>query len=288
MNAKLLLIIIIVVSIGLLVSLAGGSGGTQLGNLSVFVWCGLIAYAINWLAYLPANAKQTEHFYDLTGSLTYISIISFAVFASGSLDIRAFLAALMVLIWAVRLGSFLFKRIRQDGKDDRFDEIKVKPIRFLLAWTIQGLWAILTAACALAIITSNNSQPIGMIGSLGILIWLIGFLFEAIADAQKRAFKRAPENQGRFITTGLWAWCRHPNYFGEITLWTGMAILAIPILQGWQYLTLISPVFVFLLLTRVSGIPLLKKKSDARWGAQAAYQEYIENTPALFPRPPKS
>ena len=288
MNPKLLIIILIVVLLGLSVSAAGGSHGAQLGPISVFFACGLLAFVVNWVAFIPANIKQTEHFYDLTGSLTYISIVVFAVATSASMDTRATIAATMVLVWAIRLGTFLFRRISQDGKDDRFDEIKINPLRFFLTWTIQGLWAILTAACALAIITSSPTQPIGLIGSIGILFWLVGFLFEVVADAQKRAFKRDPENAGRFITTGLWAWCRHPNYFGEITLWTGMAIMALPILKGWQYVTLVSPIFIYLLLTRVSGIPLLKKKSDAKWGDEEAYQRYMATTPALFPKPPKS
>lgn len=288
MNPKLLIIILIVVLLGLSVSAAGGSHGAQLGPISVFFACGLLAFVVNWVAFIPANIKQTEHFYDLTGSLTYISIVVFAVATSASMDTRATIAATMVLVWAIRLGTFLFRRISQDGKDDRFDEIKINPLRFFLTWTIQGLWAILTAACALAIITSSPTQPIGLIGSIGILFWLVGFLFEVVADAQKRAFKRDPENAGRFITTGLWAWCRHPNYFGEITLWTGMAIMALPILKGWQYVTLVSPIFIYLLLTRVSGIPLLKKKSDAKWGDEEAYLSYMATTPALFPKPPKS
>jgi len=287
MNPKFLIVVLIAVLIGLAVSYAGGQGGAVYMGLPVMVCCALLAFAINWIAYIPANIKQTEHFYDLTGSITYLSVIGFAVVFSGDLDTRGLLAAIMVLVWAIRLGSFLVLRIRQDGKDDRFDEIKTKPLRFLSAWTLQGLWVILTAACALVIITSSSSKAIGLIGAIGIIIWIVGFIIEVIADAQKRAFRRNKNNAGRFINTGLWSWSRHPNYFGEIMLWVGMAVFALPILSAWQYLTLVSPIFVYLLLTKVSGIPMLRAKSDARWGEEAEYQRYIKTTSKLLPLPPR-
>jgi len=288
MNPRFLVFILIAVALGLAVALAGGQGAANLAGIPVFVWCAILAFAINWIAFVPANAKQTEQFYDLTGCISYVSVIAFALIFSGALDTRAVLAAIMVLVWAIRLGSFLVIRIRQDGKDDRFDKIKINPPRFLVAWTLQGLWVILTAACALAIITSKYSTPIGLLGTVGLLVWIVGFLIEVIADAQKRAFRRNKDNTDNFINTGLWAWSRHPNYFGEITLWIGMALFALPILSGWQYLTLISPVFVYLLLAKISGIPMLRAKSDARWGEQADYQAYIRNTSLLLPLPPKS
>ena len=194
----------------------------------------------------------------------------------------------MVVVWALRLGTFLFIRINQDGHDDRFDDIKVNPGRFFIAWTIQALWVLMTAACAIAIITGGSDKPLGLIGFIGLGLWLLGFVIEIIADAQKRAFRKEPTNQGKFINTGLWAWSRHPNYFGEITLWLGMAILALPVLSGFQWVTMISPVFVFLLLTKVSGIPTLTKKSKQRWGNDPEYQAYLANTSLLIPMPPKN
>jgi steroid 5-alpha reductase family enzyme len=112
----------------------------------------------------------------------------------------------------------------------------------------------------------------------------VGFALEAVADQQKRRFRERPENAGRFIATGLWAWSRHPNYFGEILLWTGVALVALPALDGWQLATLLSPVFVTLLLTRVSGVPLLEERADARWGDDPEYLAYKKRTPLLVPR----
>ena len=276
------------VVIGALVALAGSDGGATVGSLPVFALVGALAYLINWLVFIPSNAAKTERFYDLTGSFTYITVTVVAVVLSDDLDARALIVASMVVIWAARLGTFLFRRIRRDGKDGRFDEIKTNSLRFFMTWTIQGLWVVLTAGAALAIITTLERRDLGWLAYVGIAVWLIGFGIEATADYQKSQFKKDPANEGDFISSGLWAWSRHPNYFGEITLWTGIAIIAIPVLSGWQWATLISPVFVTVLLTRISGLPMLEKRADERWGDQKEYQEYKQNTPVLVPKPPSS
>ena len=213
-------------------------------------------------------------------------VLSSASVAGGEMSLRALLVAGMVVIWACRLGIFLFTRIRRDGKDDRFDEIKTNPIRFFLTWTLQGLWVVLTAACALAIITGGDQAPMGVIGWLGALIWLFGFTIEVVADKQKSAFKKDPANAGRFISSGLWSWSRHPNYFGEMLLWFGVAVMAIPVLQGWQWVCLISPVFVYALIAHVSGVNQLEAKADRKWGQDPAYLVYKRNTSELVLRPP--
>jgi steroid 5-alpha reductase family enzyme len=157
-----------------------------------------------------------------------------------------------------------------------------------MTWTLQGLWVLLTMACALAIITGIERESIGWVAIVGIGVWVAGFTIEVVADRQKSAFKRDQANEGLFITSGLWAWSRHPNYFGEIVLWTGIAIMALPVLSGWRWVTLISPVFVALLLTRVSGIPMLEARAQERWGGNEEFQQYTRNTPVLIPRPPRT
>jgi steroid 5-alpha reductase family enzyme len=283
-----IIVIGITAIIGLAVAWAGGQGGSSIGGSSVFLLCAMVAFGVNWLAFVPANIQKTEKYYDLTGSLTYLSVLVVAVLLSAPLDARALLVTAMVAFWAIRLGSFLFLRIRADGHDVRFAKIKTVPLRFLVAWTLQGLWVILTAASALVIITSANRLPLDGFAYVGAAIWLIGFAIEVIADRQKRAFRKDPANQGRFIASGLWAWSRHPNYFGEIMLWTGITIMSLPLLSGWQWVTLISPIFVTLLLTRVSGIPMLEAGADKKWADDPAYQAYKRNVPVLIPRPPKA
>ncbi len=273
--------------VGSLVAFAGSDGSAQLGGIAVFALCGLLAYVINWVAFVPSNLLKTERYYDLTGSITYVVVIATAVVFSGDLDARAAIVALMVVVWALRLGSFLFRRITREGADRRFDEIKMDPLRFLMAWTVQGLWVFLTLACALAVITGTDRRAIGFPAAIGAVIWLGGFTIEVIADRQKSSFKKKPSNKDRFITSGLWAWSRHPNYFGEITLWAGIAIIAIPVLSGWRWVTLISPLFVFVLLTRISGIPMLEARAVERWGGDPAFQAYTQATPALLLRLPR-
>ncbi len=274
--------------IGAGVAIAVSDGGVTVGSFPVFALCALLAYGINWIVFIPSNAAKTEKYFDLTGSITYITVTIVAVLLSGDADARVLIVAAMVIVWALRLGTFLFRRIRKDGRDGRFDEIKVNPLRFFAVWTIQGLWVLVTATAAWAIITTSTREELGWVGYLGIAVWLLGFGIEVIADRQKAAFRADPANKGRFITSGLWAWSRHPNYFGEITLWAGIAIMAIPVLSGWQWVALISPIWVIIQLTRVSGLPMLERRSDERWGDEPAYQEYKKTTPVLVPRPPRS
>ena len=285
-NTQIFVAVVIAIVLGALISWAGSDGGDRVGALPVFALCGALAFAVNWLAFIPAAVKQTERYYDLTGGITYITVTVVAVLLSRELDLRTTLVAAMVLFWSLRLATFLFRRISRDGKDSRFDTIKNRPLRFFMAWTIQGLWVLLTAAAALAVITGGVRAPLGAIGIAGIAIWSIGILIEIVSDRQKSNFRSNPDNKGKFINTGLWAWSRHPNYFGEIVLWTGMAIVAVPVLHGWQWVTLISPVFVTFLLTKVSGIPLLEEKADQRWGGQDDYEAYKRRTPVLVPKPP--
>ena len=285
-NAQITTAIAIAIAIGAIITFAGSAGGDRFGAIPVFALCGLLAFTINWLAFIPAALKQTEHYYDLVGGITYISVTVVAVLLSGELDLRSALVAAMILFWSLRLATFLFHRISKSGVDSRFDNIKNRPLRFFMAWTIQGLWVILTAAAALAIVTGGVREPLGAAGIIGIVVWSIGILIEIVADGQKSAFRKDPANKGNFIRVGLWAWSRHPNYFGEIILWTGIAIIALPVLQGWQWATLISPVFVAFLLIKVSGIPLLEVKADERWGGQDDYEDYKRKTPVLFLKPP--
>lgn len=285
-TGRSVLAIVVAVLVGAAAAVAGSAGGLRIGGWPVFALCTAVAYLINWVAFVPAWLRRTERFYDLTGTLTYLTVVVIALVA-GSRSSVAMVLGILVAVWALRLGSFLGRRIRREGTDRRFDRIKQDPAQFLVTWTLQALWVVLTAGAALAAMTSATESRFGLIGVVGIVVWLVGFGIEAAADDQKRAFRADPANRGRFITTGLWAWSRHPNYFGEITLWVGVALVALPALSGWQYLTLVSPLFVTLLLTRVSGVPLLEVRGQATWGDDPEYHDYVARTPSLVPRPPR-
>jgi steroid 5-alpha reductase family enzyme len=275
----------LVVMIGCGIAVAGSQGGASVHGIPVFALSVGLVFLIQWLAFLPAYLLQSEAFFDITGSVTYIAVTAIAVLLGPVADGRSILLAALVVIWAARLGAYLFRRIRKAGRDARFDEIKPSFVRFLDAWTVQGLWVSLTLAAALAAITTTVRKDLGVVALLGSLVWAAGFAIEAAADVQKSRFRADPANRGRFIHSGLWSWSRHPNYFGEIVLWIGVALIALPVLRGWQWVTLISPLFVILLLTCVSGVPLLEKKANATWGGQDDYEAYKARTAVLVPLP---
>ncbi len=274
----------VLIVVALLFALAGSQGSSILMGIPMFGLLVGLALLIQWLAFVPAYRQQTEKFYDITGSITYILVVTLALVFSTGIDARRMLLWTLVVVWAVRLGSFLFRRIQKAGRDDRFDEIKPSFIRFLNAWTIQGLWVTFTMAAALVAISTTARKELDLFALIGFLIWVFGFGLEVIADTQKSRFNANPTNKGKFIRTGLWSRSRHPNYFGEIVLWIGVTVIALPLLQGWQWVALISPVFVTLLLTRISGVPLLEKKAVQKWGGQTEYEAYKKTTPVLIPK----
>jgi len=275
-------------AVAVLIAWAGSSYSAVAGGWPVFVLCGLFAYLVQWVMFVHAWLQRTEHFYDLTGSITYIVMVVSGALLAGATDPRSLLLVALIVVWALRLGPFLFLRVRKAGEDRRFRSIKQSFPIFLMTWTLQGTWVFITACCALAAITSAQSVPIGTPFWIGLALWVFGFVVEVTADQQKTAFRSKPENADRFITTGLWAWSRHPNYFGEIVLWLGIAIMSYPALIGWQLVTLISPLFVVVLLTFISGVRMLENRAEKAWGEDPDYQAYKRSTPVLMLWPPRS
>ncbi len=272
---------------GTLMAAAGGSHGVEAAGLPAFAVLVAAAFAVQWIAFIPAWFLQTERFFDLTGSITFLVVTAGALLIRGDFDPRSLVIAAAIAVWALRLGPFLFLRVRRDGEDRRFRQIKPNFPVFLMTWTLQGLWVSLTAAPALAALLATDSTAPDWTLAAGAALWLAGFVIEVAADEQKRRFRAIPENRQRYIASGLWAWSRHPNYFGEILLWIGIAVIAAPVLQGWQLATLVSPVFVWLLLTRISGVRMLEARANRRWRDDPGYQEYLRRTNTLLLRPPR-
>jgi len=281
---KKLIFILLAVGLPLGVATLANPAGLTLAGWPAMTALALGAFAIQWLAFIPARLFQTERFYDLTGSITYIAVTLAAISAATAPSSAQWLIALMIFIWAGRLGNFLFRRIHAAGGDQRFDHIKVSSSRFFVAWTLQGAWVVMTSCAALTAILSAERTAVGVIYVMGAVMWVAGFVIEVMADQQKSRFRADPANAGRFINVGLWARSRHPNYFGEILLWAGIAVMAIPYLSSTQWVVMLSPLFVYALLTRISGIPTLARRGQQLWGDDPTYQAYVANTPRLLPR----
>ena len=241
----------------------------------------LYVFLIQWVLFIPAYIFKTEKFYDLAGSSTYIFAVSYILYDS-SQNLTNLILGTAIIVWAVRLGSFLFFRIKKAGEDKRFKEIKQSPTRFLLAWSLQGMWVSMCSLCALTALSTENGVVLNGYLYLGFGLFLTGFLIEIIADKQKSKFRSNLDNKDKFINTGLWSKSRHPNYLGEIILWLGISIMSISSLSGLQYLTLVSPLFTYLLLVYVSGVRLLEESGNKKWGHLNSYKEYVKNTPVLF------
>ena len=242
----------------------------------------LLIFSIQWISFIPAYIYQTEKFFDLTGSITYLTTVLAALYITHSGKISDYVIVSCVVIWAIRLGSFLFMRIHKAGEDRRFREIKTNFTRFFMTWTLQGMWVSMCLLCVLTALSSYSGIIMNNVFYIGLLIFVIGFIIEVIADHQKTVFRKDINNKDKFISTGLWSYSRHPNYFGEILLWFGVAIMSFSSLQDLQYLTLISPIFVYVLLVYISGIRILENQGDKKWGHLDSYKEYLKNTPRLF------
>lgn len=256
--------------------------------------------AIQFACFTVAAALQTEKFYDISASVTYILCILISR-RQGVRSSRSSVNSTLVILWALRLGSFLLWRVLHDGGDSRFAKAKTKPLTFFIFWAIQALWIFITALPVYLANTprkaaseqdledgtneSVRDTPIGWRDVIGWSLWCIGFVVQFTADVQKRIFAADPRNQGRWINVGLWRLAQHPNYFGEMCMWWGIFLSCSASLRNWELLTVLSPCFVTFLLLRVSGVPILRRTGLKRWGHLPEYQEYIKKTPLLLPLP---
>ena len=251
-------------------------------SLVYYLWFWI--FAIQIIVFIPSFIFSTEHYYDLTGGITYISTIVIALFIKnsyGSIDAVSLLIGSMVVIWAIRLSLFLFFRVKKSGEDIRFKKIKYSFSWFLMTFMLQGMWVFMCLFPALIVISSFNSE-LNNYAVIGTIVWIFGFLFEIVADYQKSNFNKY--NKGKFISTGLWSKSRHPNYFGEFILWLGITITSFGYIDNFKYIILLTPLFVYLLLTKVSGVNLLEEIANKRWGSDKGYQTYKKSTPIFFPK----
>jgi steroid 5-alpha reductase family enzyme len=257
--------------------------------------------------YLVSAPFKTEKLFDISGSLTFIACLLQSFLSSTTLTTTSFskvlslqsnrsiLATLCVFLWTLRLGCYLLFRVVKHGKDSRFDQVKNKPFRFYGYWCMQAIWVFITGFPVYFINLHPKEQlsELGWMDYIGLSLWVLGFLIESLADLQKITWQESIGPDGRrkaFMHTGLWAYCRHPNYLGEILLWFGLWLLTSSAFRHTEkaflmsFLFFLSPLFVTFLLLNVSGIPLLEKSSDKHFGHLKSYQAYKKRVPVLIPR----
>jgi len=244
-------------------------------------------FGLQWAAFVVAYAMKTEKFYDLVGSSTFLGLtwLTLTWGRRGNLPFfdRQVMQNSCVSLWAARLGMYLFSRVMASGEDRRFRKAKESPSMFLMFWTIQGLWVWLTLLPTMILNLKQKDKELNYRDYLGFSLFAVGFMIEAVADYQKSKFRSDPANKNKFVNTGLWSVSRHPNYLGEILLWSGLFLPASNVMEGKELLSVLSPLFVTYLLTNVSGIPILERYADRKWGGMVEYQNYKRTTSKLFP-----
>jgi len=256
-----------------------------LTQIELITYAVIISFILQWTLFIPAYIFQTEKFYDITGSINYISIVIYIYYhnyITHGFNLGNLILSSLIFIWAIRLGIFLFLRIQNDGEDKRFRSIKPSPSKFFMTWTLQATWVSICSLCALTGISSDSGIIINNLFFIGVIFFVLGFVIEVVADSQKTKFRKNPKNKNIFINSGLWAYSRHPNYLGEIFIWTGISVISFSSLSNLQFVTLISPIFTYVLLVYVSGVRLLEASGNEKWGHLKSYKEYIEKTPRLL------
>jgi len=247
----------------------------------------IISLIIQIIFFSIAASLRTDKVTDLSYGLSFI-LISWIIFLiKQQFSVFNIILLMMITFWGIRLITYLFIRINKIGKDKRFDGIRENFAKFAVFWTFQAIsiWIILLPATISLSNQVNNKKVV--LSFIGLFIWGIGLLIETTADWQKFVFKNDPKNKGKWISTGIWKYSRHPNYFGEMLCWWGIFIFVLPNFSGLQYLSIIGPLFITFILLFVSGVPILEKKYELRYKDNPNYQKYKQRTNLLVPLPPK-
>lgn len=248
-----------------------------------------VALGIQMMVFvLHGLPHRSEKYYDLSGSFTHFAVVATALVTEGPTHSpRQLFCSLAAVVWMTRLGTFLYNRILKDGKDDRFSKIKPVWLSFLGAWTIQAAWVTMVQLPVVLLNTVEDTAPLHVADIAAMILWFVAFLIEAAADSEKMVFRSIAANKHKYITTGLWRFSRHPNYFGEILMWTAMALLsssaAVQLEAPILHAAWVSPAFTALLLLKVSGVPMVERAGEKKWGKDPAYRAYMDNTPCIVP-----
>jgi steroid 5-alpha reductase family enzyme len=251
-------------------------------SMNFFLQSFLVAISINLFMFIPAFILKTDKITDISYAVTF-AVVALAGYAQSTQTVFHKIILALVLMWSARLGTFLFIRINKMGKDVRFDGIRENFLKFLQFWLLQGATVFVVMLAALYGFSKDFSN-VKLQLLTGAAVFITGLMFEATADAQKFKFNNNPKNKGQWIDVGVWRASRHPNYLGEMMVWTGMYLVAVGALsKSERIITLLSPVYIICLLLFVSGVPMLEKSAMLKWGKDKNYLKYKNQVPSVLP-----
>lgn len=244
----------------------------------------LFVYMSLW--FLVSFLKKRNDVADVAWGLGFVLMTWTSYFLSGDSGVRGILVGILVSVWGLRLAWHIHARNKGKAEDYRYlawrkEWGKWFYLRsYFQVYLLQGLFLFLIVLPVL-LINKSTGTALGLLDIVGVVVWLLGFYFEAVGDAQLARFIKDPANKGKLMQSGLWAYTRHPNYFGEVTQWWGIWIIALSVSGGW--LAIIGPITITFLILKVSGIPMLERKMEEN----PDFAEYKRKTSVFIPLPRK-
>lgn len=254
--------------------------------MNIFSSSAIVILSYFLIFFIIGQLIKNNSIVDIGWGMGYIVLIAFHMLTATAVTLSAFVISILVVIWGLRLSYYIAKRNLGKEEDVRYKEMRLKWGRhqkinaFFKVYMLQALFMYIVATPIMISFASGDSMLRSTI-YIGIVIWIIGFLFESIADMQLKSFKADPKNKGRILTTGLWKYSRHPNYFGESLMWWGIFFVALSSFNG--IMAIWSPILITYLLVFVSGVPML----EAKYKNNEEFIEYAKRTSIFFPLPPK-
>lgn len=246
----------------------------------------LAVFSYMSLLFLLAIRLKRNDIVDIAWSMGFVLVSLIALTLMPGYHWRRILVSLLIVIWGLRLATYLYYRNRGKQEDFRYAQWRKdwgknwKLRSYLQVFLLQG-FLMLTIAYPVFLMGGEARAGFGFLDVLGLGLWLLGFFFQVVGDEQLRSFKKQQNNKGKVMQSGLWQYTRHPNYFGEATMWWGIFVLVLGFAQGfWAFF---SPLIITFLLVRVSGVPMLENK----YKENPAYQNYIRKTSSFIPLPPR-
>ncbi|XP_031559652.1 uncharacterized protein C594.04c-like [Actinia tenebrosa] len=250
--------------------------------------CAIVTVAMQTSFFIVAATCKFDKVTDFAGGTNFVLLAILTFCLGQTYHDRQIMVTVCVIVWGIRLSGYLLYRIIKIGEDRRFDDKRENCLAFAGFWIFQAVW-VFTVSLSVIMINAplpKNAKGLGTLDYVGVAIFGVGLILEAVSDQIKFSFRNNPENRGKWCAVGPWKWSRHPNYFGEMLVWWGIFIISCSILEKGEWAAILSPLFLMAILLFLSGIPLLEKKADERYGSLTTYRIYKKNTSPLIPLPP--